>query len=152
MLEKIKADEAAALELDRRTVDAIVPGEQQPEADHKIQSQNSTTGNQDNKPYRTVRRGGSFSYDLYPDGNTNLSLSIGYWGAENNQNRAIEILIEDMPFITEREFPTNGQTEIVRKEYDIPVGFYQGKEKIRITFRAVDGAQAPRIFDVRFLK
>ena len=152
MLEKIKADEAAALELDRRTVDAIVPGEQQPEADHKIQSQNSTTGNQDNKPYRTVRRGGSFSYDLYPDGNTNLSLSIGYWGAENNQNRAIEILIEDMPFITEREFPVNGQSEIVRKEYQIPVGFYQGKEKIRITFRAVDGAQAPRIFDVRFLK
>ena len=152
MLEKIKADEAAALELDRRTVDAIVPGEQQPEADHKIQSQNSTTGNQDNKPYRTVRRGGSFSYDLYPDGNTNLTLSIGYWGAENNPNRAIELLIEDMPFITEREFPTNGQAEIVRKEYDIPVGFYQGKEKIRITFRAVDGAQAPRIFDVRFLK
>jgi len=152
MLEKIKADEAAALELDRRTVDAIVPGEQQPEADHKIQSQNSTTGNQDNKPYRTVRRGGSFSYDLYPDGNTNLSLSIGYWGAENNQNRAIEILIEDMPFITEKDFPTNGQAEIVRKEYQIPVGFYQGKEKIRITFRSVDGAQAPRIFDVRFLK
>ena len=152
MLEKIKADEAAALELDRRTVDAIVPGEQQPEADHKIQSQNSTTGNQDNKPYRTVRRGGSFSYDLYPDGNTNLSLCIGYWGSENNQNRAIEILIEDMPFITEKEFPNNGQAEIVRKEYDIPVGFYQGKEKIRITFRTVDGAQAPRIFDVRFLK
>ena len=152
MLDKIKADEAAALELDRRTVDAIVPGEQQPEADHKIQSQNSTTGNQDNKPYRTVRRGGSFSYDLYPDGNTGLSLSIGYWGNENNQNRAIEILIEDMPFITEREFPVNGQAEIVRKEYQIPVGFYQGKEKIRITFRAVDGAQAPRIFDVRFLQ
>ena len=152
MLEKIKADEAAALELDRRTVDAIVPGEQQPEADHKIQSQNSTSGNQDNKAYRTVRRGGSFSYDLYPDGNTGLSLSIGYWGNENNQNRAIEILIEDMPFITEREFPTNGQSEIVRKEYQIPVGFYQGKEKIRITFRAVDGAQAPRIFDIRFLK
>ena len=152
MLEKIKADEAAALELDRRTVDAIVPGEQQPEADHKIQSQNSTTGNQDNKPYRTVRRGGSFSYDLYPDGNTNLSLSIGYWGNEINQNRAIEILIEDMPFITEKDFPTNGQAEIVRKEYQIPVGFYQGKEKIRITFRSVDGTQAPRIFDVRFLK
>ncbi len=152
MLDKIKADEAAALELDRRTVDAIVPGEQQPEADHKIQSQASMTGNQDNKPYRTVRRGGSFSYDLYPDGNTNLSLSIGYWGAENTQNRAIEILIEDMPFITEREFPVNGQAEIVRKEYQIPVGFYQGKEKIRITFRAVDGAQAPRIFDIRFLK
>ena len=152
MLDKIKADEAAALELDRRTVDAIVPGEQQPEADHKIQSLNSMTGNQDNKPYRTVRRGGSFSYDLYPDGNTNLSLSIGYWGNENNQNRAIEILIEDMSFITEREFPVNGQAEIVRKEYDVPVGFYQGKEKIRVTFRSVEGAQAPRIFDVRFLK
>ncbi len=152
MLDKIKADEAAALELDRRTVDAIVPGEQQPEADHKIQSQASMTGNQDNKPYRTVRRGGSFSYDLYPDGNTNLSLSIGYWGDENNQNRAIEILIEDMPFITETDFPANGEAGIVRKEYDVPVGFYMGKEKIRVTFRSVEGKQAPRIFDIRFLK
>ena len=152
MLEKIKADEAAALELDRRTVDAIVPGEQQPEADHKMTSQNSMTGNEDNKPYRTFRRGGSFSFDLYPDGNTNLSLCIGYWGSENFQNRALEILIEDMPFITETEFPANGQAEIVRKEYDIPVGFYQGKEKIRITLRAPEGKQAPRIFDIRFLK
>ena len=152
MLEKIKADEAAALELDRRTVDAIVPGEQQPEADHKMTSQNSMTGNEDNKPYRTFRRGGSFSFDLYPDGNTNLSLSLGYWGSENFQNRALEILIEDMPFITETEFPANGQAEIVRKEYDIPVGFYQGKEKIRVTLRAPEGKQAPRIFDIRFLK
>ncbi len=152
MLDKIKADEAAMLELDRRTVDAIVPGEQQPEADHKIQSQNSMTGNQDNKPYRTIRRNGSFSYDLYTEGNTNLSLCIGYWGAENNQNRAIEILIEDMPFITETEFPANGEAGIVRKEYDVPVGFYLGKEKIRVTFRSVEGKQAPRIFDIRFLK
>ena len=152
MLEKIKADEAAALELDRRTVDAIVPGEQQPEADHKMTSQNSMTGNEDNKPYRTFRRGGSFSFDLSPDGNTNLSLCIGYWGSENFQNRALEILIEDMPFITETEFPANGQAEIVRKEYDIPVGFYQGKEKIRVTLRAPEGKQAPRIFDIRFLK
>ena len=152
MLEKIKADEAAALELDRRTVDAIVPGEQQPEADHKMISQNSITGNENNKPYRTLRRGGSFSFDLYPDGNTNLSLSLGYWGNENFQNRALEILIEDMPFITETEFPANGQAEIVRKEYDIPVGFYQGKEKIRVTLRAPEGRMAPRIFDIRFLK
>ena len=52
-----------------------------------------------------------------------------------------------MPFITETEFPANGQAEIVRKEYDIPVGFYQDKEKIRVTFRSVEGKQAPRIFD-----
>ena len=77
---------------------------------------------------------------------------IGYWGSENFQNRALEILIEDMPFITETEFPANGQAEIVRKEYDIPVGFYQGKEKIRVTLRAPEGKQAPRIFDIRFLK
>jgi hypothetical protein len=152
MLDKIKADEAAMLELDRRTVDAIVPGEQQPEADHKMTSQNSMTGNEDNKPYRTFRRGGSFSFDLYPDGNTNLSLSLGYWGSENFQNRALEIIIEDMPFITETEFPANGQAEIVRKEYDVPVGFYQGKEKIRVTLRAPEGRMAPRIFDIRFLK
>ena len=44
------------------------------------------------------------------------------------------------------------QAEIVRKEYQVPVGFYQGKEKIRVTFRAPEGQMAPRIFDIRFLK
>lgn len=152
MLRKIKASEEALLELDRRTVDAIVPGEQQPEADHKILSENTSTGNENGKAYRTIRRGGSLSYDLYTEGNTNLSLSIGYWGNENSRNRGLEILIEDMPFITETDFPATGEESIVRKEYDIPVGFYLNKEKIRITFRAPQDKTAPRLFDIRFLK
>lgn len=37
MLETIKADEAAILALDRRTIDKVTPFEQQPEADHLMQ-------------------------------------------------------------------------------------------------------------------
>ncbi|MGB4670989.1 MAG: DUF6805 domain-containing protein, partial [Bacteroidaceae bacterium] len=73
MLQEIKAREEAMLILDRRTIDAIVPGEQQPEADHKITSENSMTGRQNDKAYRTARNGGSFSYDLYTEGKRSLS-------------------------------------------------------------------------------
>ena len=155
MLSRMRQAEEAMLQLDRRTVDAIVPGEQQPEADHKFQNDGSNSDRQENKTYRTVRRGGSFSYDLYTDGNEKLNLCIGYWGNENGQfgrQRGLDILIDGQLFKAETDFANNGREEIVRKEYAVPEELIKGKEKIRITFRPTEGAVCPRIFDIRFLK
>lgn len=159
MLDKIRADEQAMLLLDARTVDAVTPGEQQPEADHKVASENSTTGYQDNDAYRTVRRGGSFSYDLYPDGHDDLSLCIGYWGNESSQaqgpagmTRSLEILLDGEVLVSETDFPATGESAVVRKEYSVPADKIAGKEKVRITFRAGESGFAARVFDVRFLK
>jgi len=155
MLSRIREAEQAMLELDRRTVDAIVPGEQQPEADHKIQSENSTADRQENNTYRTVRRNGSFSYDLYTEGNQELSLCLGYWGNESGQygrQRGLDILIDGELFLSEKDFANNGREEIVRKEYKLSPDLIKGKEKIRITFRPSENSMCPRIFDIRFLK
>lgn len=154
MLQEIKAREEAMLILDRRTIDAIVPGEQQPEADHKITSENSMTGRQNDKAYRTARNGGSFSYDLYTEGKRSLSLSIGYWGNESGQGgrqRGLDILIDGELFLSETDFANNGREEIVRKEYKIDDSLIEGKEKIRITFRPKEENVCPRLFDIRFV-
>ena len=159
MLAKIRADEQAMLVLDARTVDAITPGEQQPEADHKVASENSSTGYQDNDAYRTARRGGSFSYDLYPDGNESLTLCIGYWGNESaaaqgprNISRSLTILLDNEVLVDETEFPETGESAVVRKEYAVPAEMIAGKEKVRITFKPGESGFAARVFDVRFLK
>lgn len=155
MLSRIREAEQAMLELDRRTVDAIVPGEQQPEADHRMQSDNSTADRQENSTYRTVRRNGNFSYDLYTEGNENLTLCIGYWGNESGQygrQRGLDILIDGELFLQETDFANNGREEIVRKEYPIEPDIIKGKDKIRITFRPTENSICPRIFDIRFLK
>lgn len=155
MLENIRIAEEAMLELDRRTVDAIVPGEQQPEADHKFQNNGSTSDRQENKTYRTVRRNGSFSYDLYTDGNEKLSLCLGFWGNESGQygrQRGLDVLIDGTLFLSETDFANNGREEIVRKEYPIDETTVKGKDKIRITFQPKEGCMFPKIFDIRFLK
>ena len=152
MLAAIRAEENAMLVLDRRTVDKVIPAEQQPEVDHRMKQENSVTGNQDNKPFRTVRRGGSFSYELATGSKENLTLSVGYWDNETSRMpRSMEILIEDNVFVVEKDFPSDGEGRIVRKEYQIPVGFTMGKDYIRVGFRASENAAAARIFDVRLL-
>ena len=153
MLEKIKTEEAAMLALDRRTIDKVTPAEQQPEVDHRMQQENSMGGNQDNKPYRTVRRGGSFSYELATGSESDLTLCVGYWDSEESRMpRSMEILIDGKVFITESEFPTGKDNRIVRKEYRIPAELVAGKEFVRIGFRAAEGGMAARVFDVRILK
>ena len=157
LLEEIKAEEAAMLALDARTVDVVTPGEQQPEADHRMQSENSSTGNEDNKPYRTIRRGGYFSYEMDTDGLENLALSVGYWGNETsspnpNFPRALDILVDDELIISETAFPATGQKKIERKEYVLPKSSLQGKDRVRITFRSQANAMAARIFDIRLVK
>ncbi len=152
MLEKIKAEEAAMLQLDQRTIDRVTPAEQQPEVDHRMIQENSVGGNQDNKPYRTVRRNGSFSYELATAGKENLILCVGYWDNEDSRMpMAMEITVDGEILVTEKEFPNARENRIVRKEYIIPVGLVAGKEYVRIGFKAADGSMAARVFDVRIL-
>lgn len=152
MLAKIADDEKEALERDRRTVDRVTPGEQQPEVDHRMKDEGSIQGYQDNKPYRTVRRGGSFSYELATDGISDLRLSLGFWGNENMVGRAVEILIDGKPFFIEEEFPFTKESKPVYKQYSIPENLTSGKEYITVTFKAVEGKPSARIFDIRLLK
>ena len=163
MLAQIRADEAAMLALDARTVDKVTPGEQQPEADHRMLSENSSTGNESNQPYRTSRRGGFFSYELETRDLDNLALSVGYWGNETtspspspnpnlNFTRSMDILVDDELIISETAFPTTGQKKIERKEYVLPKSSLQGKKTVRVTFRCPANAMGARIFDVRLVK
>ena len=66
-VQKVRADEIAALELDRRTLDHVRVGEQQPEADHNFMSERSNTGRAP-EPYDQWRDAkGFFSYDMTVD-------------------------------------------------------------------------------------
>jgi hypothetical protein len=121
-----------------------------------MRSENSSTGNEDNKPYRTIRRGGYFSYEMDTDGLDELLLSVGYWGNETsnipNMPRALDILVDGELIVSETAFPATGQKKIERKEYSIPKSSLQGKERVTITFRSQANAMAARIFDVRLVK
>src|SRR5690606_27720701 len=61
-MDSIAAAEKEKLELEKRTVDFIVPGEQQPEVDHVMQTEKSRKGVAHNQTFREAVGGGYFSY------------------------------------------------------------------------------------------
>lgn len=150
-VDRLRQEQEATLTLDRRTVDKVSPGEQQPEADHRLQSENTTSGVQDNNPYRFLSDGGFFSYEMDTQGHSDLQLSVGYWGAETGQDRSLSIEIDGEPLVTETDFPATNKTRIERKEYEIPEAMLRDKKRITVRFQGGQGPSA-RVFDVRLLK
>ena len=81
-IDNLASIEKHKLELERRTIDKVETGEQQPETDHAMRYDQSETGNNRNQFWRDARDGGYFSYEMATDQQAGLSLFVRYWGAE----------------------------------------------------------------------
>jgi len=143
--------EMEKMELQKRTTDAVAPGEQQPEVDHAMERQYSSTGNNMNEFWREARDGGFFSYKLGTNKETGLSLLVRYWGAENG-NRSFDIYIDDQKLITENISDKWKQNRFQNVEYPIPATMLTGKEFVRVKFQATTGNTAGKVYNVRLVR
>ena len=143
--------EKEKMELQKRTIDAVAPGEQQPEVDHAMEREFSSTGNNMNEFWREARGGGFFSYKLGTNKETSLSLLVRYWGAENG-NRSFDIYIDDQKLITENISDKWKQNRFQNVEYPIPATMLTGKEFVRVKFQATAGNTAGKVYNVRLLR
>lgn len=150
----IKEKEQKALLLDRRTVDAVTPGEQQPEADHYMKNDNSATGNFEGKAWRDARDGGYFEYRMSTGGRDDLSLMVRYWGNESAKGnpRTFDILIDGQVLTEEGISGKWKRKEHVDVEYPVPAEMLRGKDKVTVTFRSRKGTVAGGVYNVRLLK
>ncbi|MBW6499730.1 MAG: glycoside hydrolase family 127 protein, partial [Bacteroidales bacterium] len=99
-LDSIALVEKEMLDLQKRTIDFVAPGEQQPEADHAMEAENSGSGNNWDEFYREARNGGFFSYRLATGREKNLELKVRYWGFEWG-SRKFDIFIDNDKLVTE---------------------------------------------------
>jgi hypothetical protein len=150
-LDSIAKVEKEKLGLDKRTIDFVAPGEQQPEEDHQMQSNKSHSANANDHFYRDASDGGYFSYNLTTNNKTNLSLVVRYWGAEWG-NRKFDIYIDDQKLITEDNTGRWNQSKFFDITYPIPESMLQGKNNIRVKFRALAGNTAGGVYYVRLIK
>jgi uncharacterized protein len=146
------AKEKAKMELDRRTIDRVAPGEQQPETDHAMKNERSSRGYYEGEPWRDASGGGYFSYMMNTNNEDNLSLMVRYWGNENSGNRTFDILIDGKLLVTENTKNKWRKNEFVNVEYTIPAEMIKGKSKVEVKFQPKDDAVAGGIFYVRLLK
>lgn len=143
--------EKEKLALEKRTIDQVATGEQQPETDHAMQMEKSNKGNNLNEFFREARDGGFFSYDLATKSETNLSLLVRYWGAEWG-NRKFEIFIDDQILISEDNTGRWNQSKFQNLEYAIPDTMIQGKNHIRVKFQSLPGNTAGAVYSIRLVK
>ena len=150
-LDSIAADEKEKLALENRTVDFVAPGEQQPEADHEMQSSNSNTGVLLDEFWRDARNGGYFSYNLATKGKTDLSLIVRYFGYEWG-GRRFDIFIDDEKLLSEDNTGKWYQSKFEDVEYKIPDLMLKGKDHIRLKFRAASRSTAGAVYFIRLVE
>ncbi|WP_421798275.1 beta-L-arabinofuranosidase domain-containing protein [Haliscomenobacter sp.] len=150
-LDSIAGLEKEKLALQKRTLDFVAPGEQQPEVDHDLQSEQSRKGSFMDEFWRDANNGGYFSYQMSTNGETNLSLRVRYWGAEWG-NRKFDIYIDEEQLISENNTGRWHQSQFQDIDYAIPASMLQGKTQIRVRFQALAQNTAGAVYYLRLLR
>lgn len=151
-IDNIAKQEQERQALEASTVDKVQPGEQQPETDHQMETDESYTGNTNNVFYRDARNGHYFSYLMQTDGLTNLKLRLKYWGVGEWKSHEFDIYIDDVLL---RSINNTGKyriSEFKAEAYNIPDTLLQDKKQIRVKFVAKPNKQIGEIYEVRLIK
>jgi uncharacterized protein len=148
-MDQIHAEEAAAMALDQATVDRVTPGEQQPEADHNFQGENTGTGYFQDRHWRDGKAW--FSYDLKTVSGQPLSLAVTYWGGDKGRN--FTILANDTQ-IADVSLQGDKPASFDTVNYPIPAILITQAPKgmLTIKFVAQPRSVAGGVFDVRLVK
>lgn len=138
--------------LEARTVDKVQPGEQQPETDHKMETDESFTGNTNNVFFRDARNGHYFSYLMQTNGEENLSLRLKYWGVGEWKSHEFDIFIDDVLVKSVNNTGKYRISEFKAETYEISASLLKGKKQVRVKFVAAKGKQIGEIYEVRLVK
>jgi len=150
-LDSLAAVEKEQLALQKRTVDFVAPGEQQPEVDHAMMMKNSHTGNFEDAFWRDAKNEGYFSYLMTTQGETDLSLRVRYWGAEWG-NRKFDIYVDKQKLLTVDNTGKWNESTFKDETYPIPATLLQGKKQVRIKFQALPGNTAGAVYYIRLVR
>jgi hypothetical protein len=144
----LRDQERARLTLDRRTADRVTPGEQQPEVEHNVRSEQSATGSTHGRLWRDAA--GWFSYDLRGGSERPLTLSVTYWAGE--RGRTFDVLVNDRRIAT---VALDGRQpdRFVEATYPIPADLVAAAPGgvLTVRFAAASGSRAGAVYDVRLL-
>ena len=151
-LDDLAKQEQERQALEARTVDKVQPGEQQPETDHKMETDRSNVGNTNDVFYRDARDGHYFSYLMQTGGQDNLSLRLKYWGVGEWKTHEFDIFVDDALV---KEVNNTGKyriSEFKYETYEVPAELLKGKQQVRVKFVAKPRKQIGEIYEVRLVK
>ena len=146
--QKRKEQEIAERELEEKTIDYVSPGEQQPESDHFIKTENSNAGVNQDRHWRDAT--GWFSYEFKDTNNEAARIRLTYFGQDSD--RKFKILVNGELVATEHLKGENG-AEFFTKDYELPKKIVeQENDTLTIRFEAETGSRTAGIYGVRLMK
>lgn len=151
-MQKLADEEKARQALEARTVDKVNPGEQQPETDHRMETDDSNKGNTEGIFFRDAKDGHYFSYLMQTKEETNLSLQLKFWGQDEWRTSEFDIYVNDKLLCSVNNSHRWRTTQFKTVDYAIPSEFVKGKKEIRVKFVAHKGKQVGQIYGVRLVK
>ena len=151
-MQKLADEEKARQALENRTVDKVSPGEQQPETDHRMETDNSEKGNTEGVFFRDAKDGHYFSYLMQTKVETDLSLQLKFWGQDEWRTSEFDIYIDDRLLTSVNNSHRWRTTQFKTVDYAIPSELVKGKKEVRVKFVAHKGKQVGQIYGVRLVK
>ena len=136
--------------LEARTVDRMGIGEQQPEVDHQLQSERSSSGPLGEKHWRDAADGGWFSFTLKVLPETAQDLVCTYWGGETG-NRVFDVLVDGTK-VASQTLNQNKPGQFFDVTTPLSAALLAGKTVIRVRFQSQPGAMAGGLFGCRIVK
>ena len=135
--------------LDKQTTDYIILGEMQPERDHNLKGENTRNGEGYLRKYRFAYENGWFAFDMKCDRYEGpMQLLLTYYGGDSRKY-TFDVVIGDWVKPVSLTDTTHGFVEHV---IDLPAEVTQGKETIRVMFRAGDKTRVSNIYNCRLMK
>ena len=147
--QRLADEEKARQALEAATVDKVMPGEQQPETDHRMETDKSDKGSTEGVFYRDARDGNYFSYLMQTKGETALTLQLTFWGQDEWRSSEFDIFIDDTLLTSVNNTHRWRTTQFKTVDYPIPASMLEGKKEVRVKFVAHKGRQVGQIYGVR---
>ena len=151
-LDNLAKQEQERQALEDRTVDKVQPGEQQPESDHFMETDESFVGNSNDVFFRDSNDGHYFSYLMQTGGQTDLSLRLKYWGVGEWKSHEFDIFVDDVLVTSVNNTGKYRISEFKYETYPVPEAALKGKQQVRVKFVAKPHKQIGEIYEVRLVK
>lgn len=151
-LDALAREEAERQDIEDRTVDKVQPGEQQPETDHRMETDESFTGNTNDVFWRDARDNHFFSYLMQTGGRTDLSLRLQFWGVGEWKTHEFDVYVDDELLVSVNNTGKYRISEFKYESFQIPAEFLEGKTEVRVKFVARPGKQIGEIYGVRLVR
>ncbi len=137
-------------ELEARTVDMLRVGEMQPERDHELTGEKTTTGEDHNRKWRSTEEGGSLSFKMKVAPDARNVLMATYWGMDN-RGRNFDILVDGVKIATE-DLNKYKESKFYDISYPVPQELTKGKKSVTVKLQAKEHNSAGPVYGCRMVQ